>query len=230
MSAVHDRRAFMSRLVSATALAAAAGSSSVSAQTPPSAPPDQAASQTPPHAASKWDLTWIDELKGKHKQVYDYGSHDLTADPAPLRFVDHFLDAHKEVLGIEFPEVNAVIGTMFSAFPINASDAVWEKYKIGERWNIIDPATKAPAVRNIYLEDRFQAPGVKKLQRRGVVFWQCNVALGKVVVTLAKATELPPRTVRADLIAGFNPGVRLVPSHVMVVNLVQEHGFTYLKP
>ena len=74
------------------------------------------------------------------------------------------------------------------------------------------------------------APGVKKLQGRGVVFWQCNVALGKVVVTLANATQQPARTVRADLIAGFNPGVRLVPSHVMVVGLAQERGFTYMKP
>ena len=30
--------------------------------------------------------------------------------------------------------------------------------------------------------------------------------------------------------AGLNPGVRLVPSHVMALALVQERGFTYMKP
>jgi intracellular sulfur oxidation DsrE/DsrF family protein len=36
--------------------------------------------------------------------------------------------------------------------------------------------------------------------------------------------------VRTDLAAGQNPGVRLVPSHVMAVALVQQRGFTYVKP
>jgi len=35
--------------------------------------------------------------------------------------------------------------------------------------------------------------------------------------------------VRADLLAGLNPGVHLVPSHVMAMGLVQERGVTYVK-
>jgi len=35
--------------------------------------------------------------------------------------------------------------------------------------------------------------------------------------------------VRADLIAGLNPGVHLVPAHVMAIGIAQEHGFTYMK-
>ena len=31
-------------------------------------------------------------------------------------------------------------------------------------------------------------------------------------------------------IAGLNPGVRLVPAHVMGLGLAQERGFTYMKP
>ena len=33
----------------------------------------------------------------------------------------------------------------------------------------------------------------------------------------------------ADLLAGLNPGVRLVPSHVMAMGLVQERGVTYVR-
>ena len=32
---------------------------------------------------------------------------------------------------------------------------------------------------------------------------------------------------RAELLAGLNPGVRLVPSHTWAIGDVQEHGFTY---
>jgi hypothetical protein len=33
--------------------------------------------------------------------------------------------------------------------------------------------------------------------------------------------------VRAELIAGFNPGVRLIPAHTMLLGLAQERGCTY---
>ena len=41
---------------------------------------------------------------------------------------------------------------------------------------------------------------------------------------------MPFAEVRADLIAGLNPGVKLMPSHVMSLALTQERGFTYMRP
>jgi len=89
--------------------------------------------------------------------------------------------------------------------------------------------TKQPAVRNIFYEDGGDI-SVKAIQTRGAVFWQCNVALGLVAQQLAAAFQMPVAEVRADLIAGLNPGVRLMPSHVMALALAQERGFTYMKP
>ena len=57
-----------------------------------------------------------------------------------------------------------------------------------------------------------------------------SVALGGVAQQLADAMNLPQADVRADLLAGLNPGVHLVPSHVMALALMQERGFTYMKP
>ncbi len=180
-----------------------------------------------PAAAGQFDLSWLDTLKGRHKQVYDYGSFDLSDDPRPLRFVRNYLDANRDVFALEPPDVNTAVGISRRAFPVNASDAIWEKYRLGERWKIVDPRTKQPAVRNVFLD----APeGVKALQARGTVFWQCNIALGAVVQELAQASGQPPQDVRAELIAGLNPGVRLVPAHVLALGLVQERGFTYMKP
>jgi hypothetical protein len=56
------------------------------------------------------------------------------------------------------------------------------------------------------------------------------VALGGIVQDLAQATGAPPAEVRAELIAGFVPGVRLMPSHVLAIGIAQEKGFTYMKP
>jgi len=111
---------------------------------------------------------------------------------------------------------------------MNASDRLWAKYRLGERSKIVDPATKQPAVRNIFLDG--PDISIKAMQARGTVFWQCNVALGVVAQQLATAMQMPVEEVRADLTAGLNPGVRLMPSHVMALALAQEHGFTYMKP
>jgi len=175
-------------------------------------------------SSSEFDMAWLDQMKGKHKQLYDLGSLQLSIEPRPLRFANNFLNTFRDVYRLEPPDVNTAVGISGPAFPMNATDRLWAKYKLGERNKIIDPMTKQPAVRNIFYDD------VKAVQARGTIFWQCNVALGGVAQQLAEDFKMPAAEVRADLIAGFNPGVKLMPSHVMSLALAQERGFTYMKP
>jgi hypothetical protein len=216
MSLPHDRRSFISIVGSLAGLAAA----TVSANQQPR--------EQPPAASGGFDLGWLDQMKGKHKQLYDLGGLALATDPRPLRFARNFLDTFRDVYRLEHPDINTAVGISGPAFPMNASDRLWAKYQLGERSQIIDPKTKQPAVRNIFHDDGDVS--VKAMQARGTLFWQCNVALGVVAQQLAEAFQMPVAEVRADLIAGLNPGVRLMPSHVMALALAQEHGFTYMKP
>ena len=215
MRSDQSRRSFMSTLTSLAGVAAihAAGT--------------DAAAQAPTSSAQTWDLRWMDELKAKHKQVFDLGEVDLVADSRPLRFPRNYLDTFRDVYALEFPEVTTIVGISGRAFAINATDRLWEKYALGERSKIIDPLTMKPAVRNVFMDDR--TLGVKALQARGTIFWQCNIALTGIAQQLAAARQLAAADVRADLLAGLNPGVHLVPSHVMALGLVQERGVTYVK-
>ena len=213
MSLLSNRRSFISAVASVAGLAAVRVS----------------AGQQPAPASGNFDLTWIDQMKGKHKQVYDLGGLDLAEEPRPLRFARNFLDTFHDVFHLDSPDINTAVGISGAAFPMNASDRLWLKYKLGERSKIIDPMTKQPAVRNIFYDDGSPV-SVKALQARGTIFWQCNVALGAVAQQLATAFQMPVGDVRADLIAGLGPGVHLVPSHVMALGLTQEQGFTYMKP
>src|SRR6476660_8395516 len=185
----------------------------------------EAAGQT--SAAPAWDLRWVDDLKGQHKQVFDMADSDPAAEPPPLRLPRNYLDAFRDVYKLDFSEVRTVVGISGRAFPVNASDRLWEKYALGERSKIIDPVTKKPAVRNIFMDD--STLGVKALQARGTIFWQCNIALNSIAQQLAQARQLPVADLRADLLAGLNPGVRLIPSHVMALGMVQERGLTCVK-
>jgi hypothetical protein len=216
MFAKQARRSFMSALASFAGLAAIDASG-------------QAAAQVPVRPGD-WDLAWLDRFAGKHKQVFDYGSFEVANDARALRFVRNYLDTHRDVFGLSSPDIDTAVGVTRAAFPMNASDALWQKYRLGERWKIVDPVTRQPSTRNIFLEDGAGVVGVKALQSRGTVFWQCNVALNAIVQELAQDTRMAPQDVRNEVLAGLNTGVRLVPSHVMAVGLVQERGFTYLKP
>ncbi len=179
-------------------------------------------------ATDTWDLSWLDRLKGKHKQVFAVGS---LKDHLPLLVVTNYLDAHRDVFKLAYPDINTVVGITHLGFPINVQDAVWAKYELGRRWELKDPVTGEWATRNIYLDPMPAPPGkvvgVRPLQARGTIFWQCNNALMRIVRDLAADTGQAVEALRAELIAGFNPGVRLVPAHTMALGLAQERGCTY---
>jgi hypothetical protein len=216
MHSDQSRRSFL------TALTSLAGVTAIHADG------SQTATDGRPAAAQSWDLRWLDELKAlPHKQVFDLGEVDLVAEPRLLRFPRNYMDTFRDVFGLDFKDVRTIVGISGRGFPINASDRLWEKYALGERAKIIDSVTTKPAVRNIFMDDKTM--GVKALAARGTIFWQCNLALTNLAQQLATARQLPPAEVRADLIAGMNPGVRLVPSHMMALGLVQERGATYAK-
>jgi hypothetical protein len=218
MNVTHGRRRFMSALASIAGLSATGLAADQQAATGRGAPSN-----------NDFDMAWLDQMKGQHKQLYDLGSLQLSLEPRPLRFGRNFLDTFRDVYHLQYPDVNTAVGISGPAFPMNASDRLWSKYKLGERSKIIDPMTKQPAVRNIFYDDGSPIC-VKAMQASGTIFWQCNVALGAVARQIADDFKMPPAEVRADLIAGFNPGVKLMPSHVMSLALAQERGFTYMKP
>jgi intracellular sulfur oxidation DsrE/DsrF family protein len=177
------------------------------------------------------DLGWLDQFKGRHKQLFDLGSVEL-GDDTPLRLPNNYLNTFRDVLHAEPPDVNVAVGIARTAFPINASDALWQKYKIGEKWKIGDPSTSKPALRNVFFGAAANAPSptMRSLLARGVVFWQCNIALGGIASQFARETGEKAEAVRAELTAGLVPGVRVVPAHSMAVGLAQERGFTYMRP
>lgn len=173
----------------------------------------------PAPAAEPFDFRWLDDLNGTYKQVFDCG--DLAADP--LHVVENYLRGFREVMGLEHPTVNAVVAIAARAFPLNASDALWARYGIGERWRVGGPDAAPAPTRNLYAER------VADLKARGAVFWQCNNALNGIASMLAGATGRPAPEVRTELVAGLLPGTKIVPAHTMFLNLVQKRGCTYEK-
>lgn len=178
---------------------------------------------------SQWDLGFLDRLTGKHKMVFDLAIMDI-----PLVVVANYLRGFREVMRLEHPDVNAVVGNA-GTYAIIATDAMWAKYKLGERHQIKDPDTGTWAVRNTFALRDPMPKGinpehtVQRLQQRGAVFWQCNNAVMAIAGQLAATHGRPVEEVRKDMLEGMLPGVILVPAHTMLLGLAQEHGCTYEK-
>lgn len=210
-----DRRSFLSAVGALAGLAAL--DPRLAAATP----------ARPGGQGRQWDFTWLDRLTGTHRQVFDVGSTDIA-----LRVVANYLDAFRDHFKLEHPEVNAVVGIAGHAFPINASDALWVKYGLGEKWEIRDPDTGTWAVRNVFAVSpppRGFRPSdtVPALQARGAIFWQCNNALAGIAQRFAPETGTPAPEIHRELAAGLLPGVIVVPAHTMLIGLTQERGCTY---
>lgn len=208
----HDRRTFLTALGGAAAIASTATTAAAASQ-----------------SALGTDISWFDSLKGKHKHIFDLQAFDPSLD-TPLRQVVTFLSVHQDLNKIEPPnDLNVIVGISHKSFPLNATDALWEQYAIGEHWRIKDPATGKPAVRNIFVDGPVAGPAtIAPLQARGVVFWQCNFALASISRELAPKFGREAAEINKDLVAGLRPGVRLVPAHTWAVGFVQERGFTYM--
>ena len=164
---------------------------------------------------------WPGTLKGRHRQVVD--AYEPNAG-FPLAFAHTFLAPNDSA--------TAVVILRHGAFPIALSNAMWAKYKIGEALKIMDPETKAPAVKNPFFHPK---PGIlvvddmalDRLLARGVVFGACNVALQVQSKMLAGNAGVSADDAAKEWTANVIPGITIIPSGTWGVNRAQEAGCTY---
>jgi len=102
----------------------------------------------------------------------------------PLQ-VKNWLNAFQFSYKVRPDELHVVVATYASANLLTYGDVLWKQYRLGEKYNVIDPTTGAPAVRNLFWPSRVAAggstdpdnpkgvyhdAGIEALQKRGVMF------------------------------------------------------------
>lgn len=188
------------------------------------APPVRRASNNPEFEK------WLDGITGKHRQVVDATA---PADGFGLIMTYVWLTTQRDTYGLEDADLSAVLVVRHTAIAMALGDDVWAKYKLGEQFNITDPATKAPALRNPFAHVRpgefqpFPDAAVDKLLARGVKIGVCNVALTLRSARAAQPLGMTKEDAKKEWVAGLLPGAAVVPSGVLAVNRAQEHNCTY---
>jgi hypothetical protein len=164
---------------------------------------------------------WPGKLKGRHRQVFDV--YDIN-EGFPLGFANNFLTPNESA--------TAVMIFRHKGLPYAVGSAMWEKYKIGESFKIIDPETKAPALKNPYFQAKPGVLGndeaaVDHLLAKGSVMGACGVALRGQSRRLAANAGVTPEEALKEWTANLIPGITVVPSGTWAVNRAQEAGCSY---
>jgi hypothetical protein len=164
---------------------------------------------------------WPGTLKGRHRQVVD--AYEANSG-FPLAFAYTFLLPNESA--------TAVVVLRHGAFPIALSNAMWERYNIGESFKVIDPETKAPAVKNPFLRPKagvlpIDDMALDRLLAKGVIFGACNVALQVQSKMLAGNAGVSAEEAAKEWAANVVPGITIIPSGTWGVNRAQEGGCSY---
>jgi intracellular sulfur oxidation DsrE/DsrF family protein len=175
---------------------------------------------------------WMDELRGRHKQIFDCVS---VAHIAEMAYARNFLSASADY-GLKDEDMSVIVSLRHEATPYAYNDAMWEKYKIGEALNVPQPRgggrgappDTTPAAQLPRATRNPQMGLITDLAGRGVRFTACSLSTGRYSSQFARATGQQAADVRAELIANLVPNARIVPAGVVVLNRAQERGFSYL--
>jgi hypothetical protein len=167
---------------------------------------------------------WPGKLKARHLQVVD--AYQIN-EGSPLGFVSTFLTPNASP-----GAARAVIVLRHGAFPLALNDLMWEKYKIGDSMKIIDPGTKAPAVKNPFLHPKsgilpVDDMAIDRLLEAGTLFGACNVALQVQSKRLAANAGVSADEAAQEWTANVVSGITIIPSGTWGVNRAQEAGCTY---
>lgn len=218
------RRSFLGRLAGGVAALAALGATPESLMAAGTGESEEGA-----HPAHNW----MDELKGKHRTVFDMSAHK---NGKPLSQAKNYLDAWRDAFKVSERDVNLVVGIHGEAIPVLLTDALWSRFKLGEQYELTDGSTKSAAVRNLFTSANATAGGlvspdqsVEDLQKRGVRFLVCMNTIAGATKKLAAAGLGTPEEIRPALLNGLLPGVITVPAMVVAFTQLQERGVKYTK-
>src|SRR3990172_1648836 len=146
---------------------------------------------------------WLANARGKHKQVFDAPSVN---HGYPLAWARVYLTTNNTV-GVPDSDCSAVVILRHDAIPLAMENRLWEKYKFGEMFEVYNPETKKPvAIHPFYQIAKgvlpFDDMTVDELQKRGVMFGVCDMALTFYSMQVGKKMKMEATNVKKDWVSG----------------------------
>jgi intracellular sulfur oxidation DsrE/DsrF family protein len=166
---------------------------------------------------------WFAKIKGKHRIVFD-ATHPK--EIFPFAWPRVFLITNEKT-GTPAKDCSVVVVLRHEAIPYAFENKLWDKYKFGDMFQAMDPATKAPATHNPFWKPQkgaYKIPGfgevsigINELQDSGVMFCVCDAAITVFTAATAEKMGLRAEDVKKEWLEALLPGIQPVPSGVWAV-------------
>lgn len=194
----------------------------------------------PPRPAGDWDVTWLDRLAGAtDRAVFDWPDVGDPSDPTVLEIAERYLDGCAAVYGSHRYDARVVLNIRHRAVPAALDDAAWQRFALGAEYDVKDPATGKPAVRNPFWRHAagstaagstaFVVPTIDALVQRGAIVLVCDFALSHLASRLASKANRSTDDVHRELRGAFVPGSFAVPSGIFGLARAQNAGCAYMR-
>ena len=223
-----DRREFLTHVATAALVAGAACAAPLAAESLP-------ASRSRASKGAPFDDSWTRRVAAaKHRAVLDSPGIE---DGLALMHATYFIQGFREQLDVGASDILAVVVLRHQGTVIALTDSIWERYAIGERYKVKDPATGKDALRNPFLrvsKDDTNAlvppeASLEGLLASGAVLLACNKAAMRLAGQVAQKYNRNADEVRAEFRDGIVPGVLLQPSGIYATLRAQEVGCAFIK-
>lgn len=191
-------------------------------------------------SAGDWDLSWLDRLaSATDRAVFDWPDIGDPSDPTVLEIAERYLDGCAAVYGSRRYDARVVLNIRHRAVPAALTDAAWERFALGAEYDVKDPATGKPAVRNPFWRHAARAanaapepyvlPTIEALEQRNAIVLVCDFALGHLASRLASKANRSADDVHRELRGAFVPGAYAVPSGIFGLARAQNAGCAYMR-
>lgn len=172
---------------------------------------------------------WLDSINGKHRVVLDMREHN---NGMALAWAWVYFLTASQAYGVPENEIGVVLVMRHNAIPAALDDSAWEKYQLGELFEVTDSKTGAPAVRNPFYdtvqEGFLPDMALQKLIDRGVNVGACDMAIHHYSSIAAEKMGMKHEDVKADWNQAVLPGISHMPSGLVACQGAISRGCAYL--
>ncbi len=217
------RREFLDRIAlgaaSLGALPLALGTTARALGAAPAAAPD-----------TKWDLSWVQRVTGKHRVVLDVPEIDSGYG---VWRASIWASQYQDVLGAAPRDLSTVLVLRHTGIMLAMRESFWQQYGVGKAKSAMHPVAMTPTDHNPALLSDVPAPfdslALDKLIARGGIVLGCNLAFDEPIGMIKAKDGLSDEAARARAIEMLVPGVILQPSGIFAVIRAQEAGCQYVR-
>jgi len=190
-------------------------------------------------AERTWNLACVNTIRqATDRAVFDWTSLGKPGEDSMLMIAGRYADNCAAAYEREKYRAVLVLNARVSAAPAGLHDDIWSRYSLGTEYNIVDPATGSPALRNPFWARASQAadangaaaiPTMQELTNRGALTLVCDFAIGHLATRLAPKMNRSADDIHQDLRTHLVPGGFLVPSGIFGLVKAQNAGCGFVR-